>query len=204
MKIIRFNITTEDDPEMLRVLDIPAAANFEELHFAILEAVDFDATQLSSFFICNNNWEKKVELTLINMGTDESDIVPIMKDIKLKDYEHEVGQKLIFEYDFVLMWRFFLEVTKLYTTDEPASHFPKVVESVGASPKQYDTLEKYPEEITDEDSFLIHELEVKNLDLFHHDDDDADLDNDEVWDHDDIDGLDDLGHENDHRDEDFY
>jgi len=202
MKILRFNITTEDDPEMLRVLDIPAAANFEELHFAVLDAVDFDATQLSSFFICNNNWEKKVELTLINMDADDSSLIPIMKDIKLKDYEHEVGQKLIFEYDFVLMWRFNLEVTKIYTTDEPVSNFPKVVESVGVAPKQYDTLDKYPMEITDEDSMLIHELEEKNAGLFHHDDEDGE--DDEIWGHDDIDGLDDFGHENDHHDEDFF
>jgi hypothetical protein len=202
MKILRFNITIEDDQELLRVMDIPAAANFEELHFAILDAVDFDATQLSSFFICNNEWEKKVELTLINMGTDESDMVPIMKEIKLKDYEHEVGQKLIFEYDFVLMWRFFLEVSKIYSTDEPAANFPKIVESVGASPKQYDTLEKYPEEISDSDNFFIHELEMKNMDLFHHDEEDGA--DGEIWDHDDVDGLDDLGHENDHHDEDFY
>jgi hypothetical protein len=201
MKILRFNITVEDDPEMLRVIDIAADANFQDLHFAILEAVDFDTTQLSSFFICNNNWEKKVELTLINMDTEESDMIPIMKDIKLKDYEHEVGQKLIFEYDFVLMWRFFLEVSKVHDSAEPADTFPIIVESVGESPKQYDTLSKYPEEITDEDTFLIKELEIKNLDLFHNEDGEEE---DEVWDHDDVDGLDDLSHENDHGDEDFY
>jgi hypothetical protein len=201
MKVLRFNITTEDDPEMLRVLDIPANSNFQDLHFAVLAAVDFDTSQLSSFFICNSKWEKKVELTLINMNTDESELMPVMKDIKLKDYEHEPGQKLIFEYDFVLMWRFFLEVTKVYDTEEDESEFPKIVESVGESPKQYDTLEKYPEEITDEDTFFIHELEMKNLDLFHHEEGEEE---DELWDHDDIDGLDNPGHENDHSDEDFY
>jgi hypothetical protein len=201
MKILRFNISVEDDPDMLRVIDIPANANFQDLHYAVLAAVDFDTTQLSSFFICNDRWEKKVELTLINMDTDDGDLMPIMKDIKLKDYEHEVGQKLIFEYDFVLMWRFFLEVSKVYESDTDASKFPAVVESIGESPKQYDTLNKYPEEITDEETFLIRELEMKNLDLFHHEDDEAE---DEIWDHDEIDGLDDLGHENDHGDEDFF
>jgi hypothetical protein len=193
-----------EDPEMVRVLEIPAAANFEELHFAILDAMDFDATQLSSFFICNHDWEKKVELTLINMDIDEVDMVPIMKDIKLKDYEHEVGQKLIFEYDFVLMWRFFLEVAKLYNSDEPVTNFPKIVESIGAAPKQYDTLDKYPEEITDEDNLFIHELEAKNLDLFHHDDDydEGDEHGDETWDPNSM--LDDLGLENEHHDEDLY
>jgi len=201
MKILRFNITNEEAPEMLRVLDIPANANFQDLHFAVLEAVNFDTSQLSSFFICNQDWEKKVELTLINMGTDESDLVPIMKDIKLKDYEHDPGQKLIFEYDFVLMWRFFLEVTKVYDSEEPAKNFPKIVESIGESPKQYETFGKYPEEMTDEDSELIHELEMKNTDFFHQDGDgDGD---DDLWEKDDIDGTEDFGHEH-HEDEDFF
>lgn len=199
MKVLRFNITVEDDPQMLRVLDIPADANFQDLHYAVLAAVDFDTTQLSSFFICNENWEKKVELTLINMNTDEGDLIPIMKEIRLKDYEHEPGQKLIFEYDFVLMWRFFLEVVKVYDSKEPASSFPVIVESVGEAPKQYDTIEKYPEEMSEEESALIHELELKNMNLFHINDEE-----DEMWDQDEIDGLDDLRFENDHDDEDYY
>jgi len=201
MKIIRFNITVEDGPDMLRVLDMPANSNFQDLHFAILAAVDFDTTQLSSFFICNQNWEKKVELTLINMDVDDNGLMPIMKDIKLKDYEHEVGQKLIFEYDFVLMWRFFLEVTKLYDSEEPAKDFPKMVESVGDSPKQYETFDKYPEVMSEEDNSLIHELELRNLDFFHHDEEGEE---DDVWDHDDIDGLDEAGFEESHGEEDFY
>lgn len=201
MKILRFNITNEEAPEMLRVLDIPAGANFQDLHFAVLDAVNFDTTQLSSFFICNTDWEKKMEITLINMGTDDEDMVPIMKDIKIKDYEHEVGQKLIFEYDFVLMWRFFLEVIKVYDTDEPAKNFPKIIESIGDAPKQYETFEKYPEVMTEEDSALLHDLEIKNMDYFHHDDADSD---DDLWEKDDIDGLEDMGHEHDHDDEDFY
>ena len=202
MKILRFNITIEEDPEMLRVLDITADANFQDLHYAILSAIDFDTTQLSSFFICNNNWEKKVELTLINMGAEDAELVPIMQDIKLKDYEHEVGQKLIFEYDFVLMWRFFLEVVKVYESDKPAESFPAVVKSVGEAPQQYDTLDKYPEEVTDEDNQLIHELELKNLDFFHHEDNDDDFEDDDLWETDDLEGLDDSGI--DHSDEDFF
>jgi hypothetical protein len=202
MKILRFNITNEDAPEMLRVLDIPANANFQDLHFAVLDAVGFDTSQLSSFFICNNNWEKKVELTLINMGIDEADLVPIMKDIKLKDYEHELGQKLVFEYDFVLMWRFFLEVTKVYESSEPVKEFPKIVESIGDAPKQYETFEKYPEVMSEEDSELVHALEMKNMDLFHHDEDEEG--DDDIWEKDDIDGMEDFGFEHDHGDEDFF
>ena len=49
---------------------------------------------------------------------------------------------------------------------------------------------------------MLHDLEIKNMDLFHHDDDeDSD---DDLWETDDIDGLEDTGHEHDHDDEDFY
>lgn len=38
-----------------------------ELHEAILKSVDYKADQMTSFFICDDDWEKEKEVTLEEM-----------------------------------------------------------------------------------------------------------------------------------------
>jgi hypothetical protein len=199
MKALKFRIAFEDFPEVIREIECHAGQTFEDLHLAILESVGFDSSQLASFYICNENWEKKIEITLIDMETDDSDMTPVMREVELQDYLLQKGQKLIYEYDFVLMWRFLIEVEDVKEADKSIDGYPKFIESIGEAPAQYETTEKYPEEITDEDTMLIRELELKNLDLFHGDEEDE---NEEGEDHFGSE-WEDHGHD-DHREEDYY
>ena len=192
MKIIRFKIVLEENPEVIRVIDIPEDECFEDLHHSILQSVNFDSTQLASFFICNDTWEKKVEITLIEMDVYEDNISPVMGTTSLSEYIAANGQKIIYEYDFVLMWRFLLEVEDIYEAQINDEDYPCLVDSIGEAPAQYEAKGYLLDDLTDEDTRIIHELEIKNMDLFHHDERDEDFDDDG--------GEDDLFDEDEFRD----
>lgn len=191
MKLFRFNITLENNEDLVRVLDLPEDHTFEDLYNAVLQSVGFDNTQLGSIYVCNDNWEKKVEITLIDMDADEGDLIPIMHDTALDDYIHAVGQKLVFEYDFVLMWRFFIQVQEILEGDKKTK-YPRIVESIGEAPDQYEAGDKFATEITDDDDELIKELQKKNKDFFHHGEEDEFGEDEEGFDEDE---FSDFGHE---------
>lgn len=164
---------------MERVIEIRGSQTFEDLHNAILSSVGFDNSQLASFYLCDDDWNRKMEITLIDMSSDESDITPIMGDTQIADFVHHIGDKLRYVYDFVLMWSFMLEATDIITTGTNGRKFPLLVESIGEAPKQYETVEKYPAQITDDDDIYINELKLKNQDMFHPE---AELEEEEDWD----------------------
>src|SRR5438128_683235 len=109
MKVIRFRVQMEDYPDVVRVADLKASSTLEDLHLAILESVGFDTSQLASIYLCDEHWAKKMEFTLIAMNPEESE-TPLMQDVKLEEHINHKGQKFLYEYDFVLMWRFLVEV----------------------------------------------------------------------------------------------
>ena len=74
---------------------------FLELHDAILDSVGFSKDQMTSFFICDDDWEKKTEITLMDMGKDSDEDTWIMASTKLSDLIEDEGQRLVFVFDYM-------------------------------------------------------------------------------------------------------
>ena len=68
--VYKFLILSDEVDHFAREIEIDSEATFLELNDAILESVGYTKDQLTSFFICENNWEKKTEVTLMDMETD--------------------------------------------------------------------------------------------------------------------------------------
>ncbi|MGZ5242901.1 MAG: IS1096 element passenger TnpR family protein, partial [Bacteroidia bacterium] len=114
---------------------------------------------------------------------------PVMRDTELADYVTENGMKLIYEYNFALLWKFLIEVDDIFNSKEKdASAFPILVSSEGEAPGQYDAVAEIIGNITDEDTAIIHHLEMKNHEFFTGDEDELDEFGD-VYDVDDLDGF---------------
>lgn len=173
MDIIRMNMEMERYPDVKRTIEMRSDQTFETLHHAILRSVGYDTTQLASFYVCNDEWQKKVEITLIDMAADEGDMVPVMSDTPLGAYIEEKGQKVVYEYDFVMMHRFFIEVEKIEEDAKTQKAYPAIIASEGEAPPQYDE-ELASEDLTDEDEAIISDLRRKNEDLLLNADDEED------------------------------
>lgn len=128
----------------MREVEIRPGSTFKEFQDIILSCSGIKGNELSSFFICNSNWGKQKEITLIDMGIeeantemDEEDInskksipVSIMEETALKDAIDDPHQRLIFEYDFLNPQVFYIELVKILDTD-PKKTYPLCSKSQG-------------------------------------------------------------------------
>jgi hypothetical protein len=185
--ILRFRINMDDYPEVQRVIEIKDDQTFEELHNAILKSVDFDDSQMASFYLCDDNWNEKLEITLIDLTDEEEEIfTPTMSKIKLSEYMQHPGAKLEYVYDFVLMWKFRIELDAIEEMPEGKKKYPVVIDSIGEAPPQF-AQDKFPEPISEEEeAVFVKGLLMKNHEKFNPEndllDDDDELEEEDPWD----------------------
>lgn len=133
----------EDYEDFFRTIDIKSTQTFFDLHMAIQEAVNFDKSQLASFYMSDDQWKKGFEITLEKMTTDEDENddkavpMPVMQECRLCDYIDDPHQKLLYVFDFINMWTFYCEMTGISMEENPKMKYPAVVKSEGIAPKQY-------------------------------------------------------------------
>ena len=97
----KFRIISDEVENFRREIEIDADSTFLALRNAICESVGYDKNVLSSFFICDDNWEKDVEITLEDMGSDSSEDVYLMEDSVIADFVEDEGQRLLFVFDYI-------------------------------------------------------------------------------------------------------
>lgn len=55
--IYKFLIVSEEVDDFKRVIKIDSEATFKELNDAILDSVGYSHNEMTSFFICDDDWE---------------------------------------------------------------------------------------------------------------------------------------------------
>ena len=65
--IYRFTIISDEVDDFVREIQIDPEATFFDFHEAILKSVGYANDQMTSFFICDDDWEKEKEVTLEEM-----------------------------------------------------------------------------------------------------------------------------------------
>ena len=129
-----FEITSSEATDFKRLIHISPESTFEDLHRVIQNAVNFDHSQLASFFLVDENWRKQIEISLLDSGKNNSGLLS-MRNIELNEYLTQIGQKLVYVFDFFNDRFFYLELKeKLMKTDlkEPFVAYEK-----GSAPAQF-------------------------------------------------------------------
>ena len=67
--VYRFTIISDEVDNFRREIQIDSDATFLDFHNAILKSVGYPNDQMTSFFICDDNWEKETEITLEDKRT---------------------------------------------------------------------------------------------------------------------------------------
>jgi hypothetical protein len=137
--IYRFIIVSDEVDNFRRDITIDSDATFFELHEAILASVGYGKDQITSFFTCNDDWEKQTEITLIDMGSDADEDIYVMDGSRLSDLLDE-GQKLIYVFEPLTERCFFMELREIITGENQDK--PKVVKSIGNPPEQISLTEE--------------------------------------------------------------
>ncbi|UKI44485.1 MAG: hypothetical protein L6U16_02690 [Porphyromonadaceae bacterium] len=69
------------------------------LRNTILDAAGYDKDQVDSFYICDEEWNKEREVTVMDMGMDSDDDIWLMDDTPLEELLEDEGQRLKFVFD---------------------------------------------------------------------------------------------------------
>ncbi len=163
--IYRFTILSDEADEFLRVIEIDPEATFLDFHDAILDAVNYEKNQLTSFFICNDYWEKEQEVTLIEMeSTSEYDNL-VMEDTKLEELITDEKQKLIYVFDLMNERAMFIELSEIIPGKSIES--ASCVKSKGDAPQQmlsFDATVAAPKINVDESFYGDQDFDIDELD----------------------------------------
>ena len=143
-----FEITSNEIFDFKRIIHINSGETFEDFHQIIQDSSNFDQTQLASFFITDERGKKQIELSMHDSMKNSTKVLN-MRKVKLDTHISEIGQKLVYVFDFFNERFFYVELKeKLMKTDlkEPFVAYEK-----GIAPNQFliDDLEG-PEVLTRE------------------------------------------------------
>ncbi|OFY89817.1 MAG: hypothetical protein A3K10_16665 [Bacteroidetes bacterium RIFCSPLOWO2_12_FULL_31_6] len=139
MSVYKFRVTIEDnsDNAIFRDIEIKSTQTFEDFHQVILKAFEFDNSQMASFYVSDEDWNKGQEIALFDMQITEEDgeKVLIMSETELKTQINFVGQHLVYTYDFLNLWNFFIALIEIVVKEKGTS-YPKITCTKGKAPKQ--------------------------------------------------------------------
>lgn len=111
--IFKFTILSDEVEDFMRIIDIDSESSFLDLHNAILDSVDFEKNQMTSFFLCNDDWEKEQEITLVEMESSSEYDNLVMEDTVLDELLTDEKQKLLFIFDMISDRAFFMELSEM-------------------------------------------------------------------------------------------
>lgn len=143
--IFNFRLVSDKVDNFKREIEIDADDTFLDLRNAICDAVQYDRSEMCSFFLCDDSWEKEKEITLEDMGTDSDEDTYLMDECILSDYLDDEGQKLMFVFDYMTDRAFFLQLKKIITGKSLKD--PVCTLSMGKAPDQHIDMKRFEAEI---------------------------------------------------------
>jgi len=139
MSIYKFRVLLESDSDdpIFRDVEIKSSQTFFDLHEIIVASFGFDNSQMASFYISDDKWNKGQEIALFDMNMEgEETTILVMEKAVLNERITCVGAHLLYSYDFLNMRNFFIELMESKVKEEKDTFYPKVVYTQGEAPAQ--------------------------------------------------------------------
>jgi len=113
--IYKFVLLSDEADDFRRDVLIDSDDTFFDLHEVILESIGYSKDQMTSFFICDDDWNKGKEITLLEMDTSSDVDNYVMDSTRLSDCLDEEKQKLIYVFDYLTERSFYMELREIIT-----------------------------------------------------------------------------------------
>lgn len=112
--IYRFRVILDNDTQdedVFRDLEINEEDTLEDLHNIITQSFGFDGSEMASFYRSDDQWNQGEEISLFDLSDDGS--ARLMNETAINDVAFEMQPKLIYVYDFLSMWTFYVELAEI-------------------------------------------------------------------------------------------
>ena len=104
------------EEDVIRDIKISDKQSLQDLHSAIVNAFGFSSNEMAAFYRTDDTWEQGEEIPLIDMS--DAGVSNEMKDYKLSSLFHDTADKMLYVYDFLNLWTFFIELRQIEETTE--------------------------------------------------------------------------------------
>lgn len=135
VNIYKFRVIVDTEEDVFRDIEIETDSTFETLHRSILDAFDFEEGEMASFYMSDDNWTKGLEIPLMDMGGEKGKQNLSMSSTKLNEMITQPSEKILYVYDFLRMWIFYVELMEV-KKDKPSTIYPLVAMRYGDAPAQ--------------------------------------------------------------------
>ncbi len=133
--IYLFRIISDENQDFCRDLVIKGSDTFLDFHQVLQKDLGFDPSQLASFFITNELWEKEQEITLMDMNQDPEIPAVTMDQVTIEEHITEVEQRMIYVFDFFSERSFFIELLEI-SNQTSRKNTPFIGHACGDAPAQ--------------------------------------------------------------------
>ena len=149
--IYRIRVILDTETDVIRDFEIEDTATLEELHDAVSQSFGFAGNEMASFYRSDENWIQGEELPLVDMGVGEE----TLNEKPLNNILSENENRLIYVYDFLNLWTFFVELMETAEKDH-LKGYPSLIFSHGEVPetppdKDFIAEEGFEESINEDD-----------------------------------------------------
>lgn len=133
--IYKVRVIADLEEDVVRDIAIRNTANLEDLHNIIVNAFGFNGSEMASFYLADKEWNQGEEIPLDDVSDEADSRVKTMSDCQLSDLIKGEKNKLIYVYDFFLMWTFLIELIEI-TKYKNEQDLPKIIFKIGHLPKK--------------------------------------------------------------------
>lgn len=143
--VYRFKLVSDEATNFAREIEIDSESTFLELRNAILDSVDYSKEDMDSFFLCDEDWHRREEITLVDMDSSSDYDIWLMEDTPLDELVEDEGQKMVFVFDYLTDRSFFMELKEIIPgrgLSEPVCTLKK-----GKAPRQSVDMDEFDKQI---------------------------------------------------------
>jgi hypothetical protein len=97
--VFKFKIISDRVEDFAMYVDADAKNTFSELHEAIQEKCKYDPSDIATFFVADEEWDKGLEIKMYRSMPLKQNQSPLMKNTTLDQYLKEKEDKLIYVFD---------------------------------------------------------------------------------------------------------
>ena len=148
--VFKFKVISDKVEDFALHIEADAKNTFFELHEAIQDECKFDASELATFYIADEEWDKGLEIMMFNNDPEKHNSVLTMKNTSLGDYLKEKEDKLIYVFDVINQKSLYIELNEIVM--EKKLNTPIVTYNRGMAPVQGTTNHYDTDLLIDEDS----------------------------------------------------
>lgn len=111
--IYRFLLVSDEVEGFKSEIKIDADDTFLDFHKIIMKCIGFEEVEMTSFIMCDDDWRRKQEITLVEVETDSDVDSFAMEEEVLSDWVDEEREKLMFIFDYYNDRGFYIELAEV-------------------------------------------------------------------------------------------